>query len=142
MTFNITDVNTQGDYIRITATGEFHLKVRRLDHGAIVNFAMLTLSDDDIQAIQTAIEDDFIWHVVEDKNHHPEGIEVDGVILVAERSYVQRRTGLYRFRDLRTPDGSIECEFATKDEAGNTVWKRCIEGVNFVDIEPFEPVAD
>ena len=94
----------------------------------------------DIQAIQKAIDDE-AGHLVKEIYHHPEGIEVDGLILIGERHWFQGRTGLYRIRDVKdAPDSRFRCEYATKDEAGNTVWKRCPEGVNFADIEPFEPI--
>lgn len=51
---------------------------------------------------------------------------------------------LYLLRDvwLLDEDDTIfclkTCEYATKDEAGNKVWTRCPEGVDFCDIEPYE----
>jgi hypothetical protein len=142
MTIKITNVNRMGEYTRITATGEFNLKVPRgSDFAYDFPETKLTLSDDDTKAIQKAIDDDGC-HLVNEIIHHPEGIDVDGVILIAERHYFQGRTGLYRIRDVRdTPDSRFRCEYATIDEAGNTVWKPCREGVNFDEIQPFEPIA-
>ena len=65
----------------------------------------------------------------------------------------ERRTewngGLYIIRDVweMTPGpegfkGRLErCEYAVKNDEGHTIWKPCIEGVLFADIEPFEKVA-
>lgn len=60
MTINITNVKLNGDYIRVTATGEFNLKVPRGPDAAYDFFAetAVTLSHDDIQAIQKAIDDE------------------------------------------------------------------------------------
>lgn len=54
--------------------------------------------------------------------------------------------GIYVIRDVwRTPTpqhGSfIRCEYATKNDAGNTVWSECREGGEYADIEPFERIA-
>jgi hypothetical protein len=52
---------------------------------------------------------------------------------------------VYRVRDVwraneRSSTGVslLCCEYATKSERGGTVWKPCIEGVEFADIEPYE----
>lgn len=54
----------------------------------------------------------------------------------------------YVIRDIREPSPLgrsvagrfIRCEYATKDDAGVTIWTPC-QGVDFSDIKPFEPAA-
>lgn len=94
MTINITNVKLNGDYIRVTATGEFNLKVPRGPDAAYDFFAetAVTLSHDDIQAIQKAIDDE-AWHEVDSISYYPNAIDVDGVQVLAERSSFQGRTG-------------------------------------------------
>jgi hypothetical protein len=35
----------------------------------------------------------------------------------------------------------VTCQYATKDEVGDTIWADCREGVAFSEIEPFEDAA-
>ena len=140
MTIEILNVDPKGDYIRVTATGEFNLKILRADNGDFAEIKF-TLSDADIKALQNAYDAE-LWHEVESKSYYPDSIEVDGVTVFAERKYFQGETGLYWFRDVKdAQDGRIRCEYATKDDAGNTVWKKCKEASEPGFVSPFEPIA-
>lgn len=50
---------------------------------------------------------------------------------------------VFVIRDVLTSDRKFAgfCQFKTKRADGGIVWKPCVEGVKFDDIEPFEVAA-
>jgi hypothetical protein len=149
MTNEITKLDLQGDTVTATIRGEFEVKIPRgnVERGFLLSEAKVVIDP----ALFSEAVDFNVAKLVEDISHWDEGgIDIEGVTVLAERTYHQRGN-IYRFRDVKGAyrprsilpfkDFSPECEYATKDEDGKTVWQSCAEGVPLDDIEPFEAIA-
>ena len=64
----------------------------------------------------------------------PRSLKSEGWVYII-RDVWERRDERGELRDL------VRCEYATKGKRGKKVWKPCIEGVQFKDIQPFERVS-
>jgi hypothetical protein len=150
MNQEIEILNPNGDYITARIRGEFEVTIPRGGDGLLHEFAIVTVDPD---KLREAVDYSTV-KLLESVSYHPEGIELDGETIMAERRY-EWRGHIYRIRDrVQVLDRNEtiswkrvyrprheRCYFATKDEHGNTLWKLCSDGVDFADIEPFEAIA-
>ncbi|MCK3776225.1 hypothetical protein MZK49_05710 [Ensifer sesbaniae] len=65
-----------------------------------------------------------------------ERLQKAGITGDTTKTYLIR--DIWKINENNEMTGFKTCEYAVKDEAGNKVWTRCKQGVDFADIEPFE----
>ncbi|TWF56379.1 hypothetical protein [Neorhizobium alkalisoli] len=120
-----------------TIEGKFNVRVPWLD-GKIGEFdyenAVITI---DPAELKDAVYREQV-RKIEDIFHGMDGINIDGTVVIAERSYFTNGE-LYRVRDTLPEAGSarIQCEYATKDDEGTDIWTPCEEACDFAEIEPY-----